>query len=188
MGTGAYDVRGWDNFWYGLIGIEHYGDGVLEAKGVERKKWMKGAVTEEFYSCCEEYLRQQSREAGIKKISVSSRYDVKLGESMLHAWVLKDLAGLIRKDNAHTWIFGRETCERLKEQFGCNGYFTSDEVPGGVNNFSRRDLENVYRETGAGERDLILMFAYERESSEEMARYLVQTFSEVLGLEVERHE
>lgn len=81
------------------------------------------------------------------------------------------LAGLFRKDRGPSKEFGRALCDEVKERFGCDGFFTTDELPRyGITRGVRREIE---RAVDAGSDDCVVIFAYDAALAREIDAYLI---------------
>lgn len=85
------------------------------------------------------------------------------------------LKGLFRKDVDETLKFGRKICDSVAENMGNKGFFTTDERPeyGISYGISEDEYSHIFQKTGADEKqDLVVIFAYDREESEETKKTL----------------
>ncbi|MDX6645860.1 MAG: glutamyl-tRNA(Gln) amidotransferase subunit [Miltoncostaeaceae bacterium] len=87
------------------------------------------------------------------------------------------LAGLFRKDDTMPWRFGRALCDRVRREFGSQGFFTTDELPGyGI---GPAELAAIRSATGADPSDCVLLYAYSREQAIRIDDYIFATLREI---------
>lgn len=96
---------------------------------------------------------------------------VQENDGIVYANTLSGREGLFRKDREPSREFGRRLCDEVKELFDCQGFFTTDELPGyGV---SRAETRRIYDETGASDADLVLLYAYPEGLAAKIDEYVV---------------
>lgn len=80
------------------------------------------------------------------------------------------LAGLFRKDRGPSKELGRALCDEVMRRFGCEGFLTTDELPGyGIGRESRRAILTA---AGASSADCVAVYAYSEDSAREIDEYL----------------
>ena len=100
--------------------------------------------------------------------------------NMAYCFVLSGIEGLFRKDREPTLRYGRGVCDKVKDDFNCAGFFTSDELPRyGITRAERRYLLDVMG-TESGDGNLVVMLAYPHEMAVQIRQYLINHFDSEL--------
>ncbi|NJP04326.1 MAG: hypothetical protein HC837_01190 [Chloroflexaceae bacterium] len=92
----------------------------------------------------------------------------------LYGCCLAGMEGRFRKDQPIPLAYGRRLCDQVKQQFACEGFFTSDELP--RYGISRADIRKIYRQMGKAPDDgtLIVLCAYDWELSSRICAFLME--------------
>jgi len=78
--------------------------------------------------------------------------------------------GMFRKDVEKSHKLGKKVCDAVKKGMNNFGFFTSDELPGyGI---SEKELNIIKKETKSKEKDLIVIFAYNKKESQKTKEFL----------------
>ena len=95
---------------------------------------------------------------------------VSLNRSVVWCRQYVGLAGLFRKDRGPSKELGRALCDEVKTRFGCDGFFTTDELPRyGISRASRRA---ILAAVGASESDCVAVYAYPEDDARAIDEYL----------------
>lgn len=103
---------------------------------------------------------------------------IKSNNNILYAAKYEGLAGLFSKEVDDTKAFGRVMCDLAKLIFNSHGFFTSDELPRyGIN---RVESKEIFKITDKGLTDLIILFAYDRYTSNQMNKFVSKQLQNIL--------
>jgi glutamyl-tRNA(Gln) amidotransferase subunit E len=95
---------------------------------------------------------------------------IKQNKGILFCSKYEGFKGLFRKDDEETSEFGRKICDKVKEELGNQGFFTSDELPNyGI---SEDELASILKMTNAGEDDLIVFLIYDKAEAQKTKELL----------------
>ncbi|APB32682.1 Archaeal Glu-tRNAGln amidotransferase subunit E (contains GAD domain) [Gloeomargarita lithophora Alchichica-D10] len=101
---------------------------------------------------------------------------------MAYCCAFDGIEGLFRKDQDATRRYGRQVCDLVKEVFGCDGFFTSDELPRyGITRAEVRALyAAMHKQPGDGV--LIAVFAYDARLAAHIRSFLEAYFAAEWGI------
>jgi Glu-tRNA(Gln) amidotransferase subunit E-like FAD-binding protein len=101
---------------------------------------------------------------------------VQQNEGYLYGCTFYGLEGLFRKDQPATLTYGRMLCDRVKDVFTCNGFFTSDELP--RYGIRRAEIRQIFGQMGKEDEDghLLVLCAYDRHLSSQIREFLISHF------------
>lgn len=103
---------------------------------------------------------------------------IQQNKGIIFCSVYKGLKGIFRKDIEEANKLGDEICNMVKEELNNQGFFSIDELPGyGI---SKKDTETILKKTKAGEKDLVLIFAYNKRDSQKTKEFLDETLKQQL--------
>lgn len=115
----------------------------------------------------------------VKKIQASELIEVNLpfsdsriikqNKGTVHVSVYKEMKGIFDKKIPENRKFGELICNKIKG-LGCNGFFSSDELP--AYGISQKEMNLILSKTNPSEKDLLVFFAYEKEEAVEYNREL----------------
>lgn len=102
-------------------------------------------------------------------------------EGLVWTFSLQPLEGLFKKTNPVSIAFGMKYCNMVKEQFNCNGIFTSEELPAyGMTLKDKRIIESNY-DKNPGDGQVIVVLAYNKSTAENIRSYLLHTFEDLMS-------
>lgn len=109
---------------------------------------------------------------GLRLEEYSSRILSRTG-GMLHAFSIEGRAGAFSKDKESSRAFGRRLCDKVRREFNCPGFFTTDELPRyGLTVEDRGTIFRLYRKADR-DRDVIVLMTYDRSLSERIRGFLL---------------
>lgn len=103
---------------------------------------------------------------------------VRSNNYMLYAAKYRGLAGLFSKEKQDTKLFGRAMCDYIKFRFSSHGFFTTDELP--RYGITRAETRIIYNHADKKEGDLIILFAYNKNKSQEINGHLCEIIEKLL--------
>jgi len=95
---------------------------------------------------------------------------VQQNNNLIYASLYRGFRNTFKRQGYKTNL-GKELCNKVKE-LGNGGFFTTDELPGyGMN---KKELDKILNTTNAGSNDCVLLYAYDKRTSERCDKYLAE--------------
>ncbi|MEW2557541.1 hypothetical protein [Streptomyces griseorubiginosus] len=94
-------------------------------------------------------------------------------DGMLHGFCIRNGKGMFSKEHDVSRAFGRKWCDRVREEFDCAGFFTTDELPRyGLTTDDSETLFLLYRKADINT-DVLVLITYEIGLAQRIRAFLV---------------